>query len=132
MTAGRKIRAGLFVSLDGAVESPEKWGMPYTTGEAAEAVTRLSDDADSALPGRSTYEMWGSFFPDVTSEQAPTADWLNAAPKYVVFSTLTEVGQRQGSRLITGDDIAGQIWALSSSPAATSTSAAASLSSSGS
>ncbi|MFG3350147.1 dihydrofolate reductase family protein [Streptomyces sp. NPDC048018] len=112
MTAGRKIVAGLFVSLDGVVEGPEKWGMPYNTGEAAEAVTRLFDDADTALLGRSTYEMWSSFFPHVTNEQVPTADWLNAAPKYVVSSTLTEVGQWQNSRLITGDDIAGQIRAL--------------------
>ncbi|MET8746583.1 dihydrofolate reductase family protein [Streptomyces sp. NPDC004728] len=108
----RKIVAGLFMSLDGVVEGPEKWGMPYNTGEAAEAVTRLFDDADTALLGRGTYEMWSQFFPHVTSEQVPTADWLNAAPKYVVTSTLTEASPWQGSRLITGDDIVGQIQAL--------------------
>ncbi|WDG27598.1 dihydrofolate reductase family protein [Streptomyces sp. CA-278952] len=54
--------------------------------------------------------------PAVTSEQVPTADWLNAAPKYVVSSTLTEVGQWQGSHLITGADIAGQIQALKQQP----------------
>ncbi|MFJ3819227.1 dihydrofolate reductase family protein [Streptomyces sp. NPDC090056] len=90
--------------------------MPYNTAEAAEAVTRQFDDADTALLGRSTYEMWSLFFPHVTSEQIPTADWLNAAPKYVASSTLTGIGQWQGSRLITGDDIAGQIRALKQQP----------------
>ncbi|MFD5242592.1 dihydrofolate reductase family protein [Streptomyces tendae] len=116
MTAERRIVAGLFVSMDGVVEAPEKWGMPYNTGETAEAVTRLFDDADTALLGRSTYQMWSSYFPHVTSEQVPTADWLNAAPKYVVSSTFTEVGQWQGSHLITGADIAGQIQALKQQP----------------
>ncbi|SBT41464.1 dihydrofolate reductase family protein [Micromonospora auratinigra] len=119
MTAPRKIVAGLFVSLDGVVEGPEKWGMPYNTGEAAEAVTRLFDDADTALLGRTTYQLWGSFFPHVTSEQVPTADWLNAAPKYVVSTTLTEVGQWRHSHLITGDDIIGQIQALKQQPGGT-------------
>ncbi|WP_329541063.1 dihydrofolate reductase family protein [Streptomyces sp. NBC_01358] len=119
MAAERRIVAGLFVSMDGVVEAPEKWGMPYNTGEAAEAVTRLFDEADTALLGRSTYEMWGTFFPHITSEQVPTADWLNAAPKYVVSSTLTEPGQWQGSHLITGDDIAGQIQDLRQQPGGT-------------
>ncbi|MFJ8884478.1 dihydrofolate reductase family protein [Streptomyces sp. NPDC102402] len=116
MTAGRRIVAGLFVSMDGVVEAPEKWGMPYNTGETAEALTRLFDDADTALLGRSTYQMWSSFFPHMTNDQIPTADWLNAAPKYVVSSTLTEVGQWKGSHLITGDDIADQIRALKQQP----------------
>ncbi|MGR6975138.1 dihydrofolate reductase family protein [Streptomyces cynarae] len=112
----RKIVAGLFMSLDGVVEAPEKWSMPYNTGAAAEAVTRLFDDADAALLGRSTYQLWGSFFPHVTNEQVPTADWLNAAPKYVVSSTLTGVGEWHNSHLITGDDIAGRIQALKQQP----------------
>jgi hypothetical protein len=56
----RKIAAGLFMSLVGVVEGSEKWGVPYNTGEAAEAVTQLFDDGDTALLGRSTYEMWSS------------------------------------------------------------------------
>lgn len=116
MTAGRRIVAGLFLSLDGVVESPEKWSMPYSTGETTEALMRLFDDADTALLGRSTYQMWSTFFPHATNEQVPTAGWMNASPKYVVSSTLTEVGEWQGSHLITGDDIAGQIRALKQQP----------------
>lgn len=35
----------------------------------------------------------GYALPQVTSEQLPTADWLNAVPRYVVSSTLTDVGE---------------------------------------
>ncbi|MET9370680.1 dihydrofolate reductase family protein [Streptomyces griseoflavus] len=116
MTAGRKIVAGLFISLDGVVEAPEKWSMPYSSGETTESLMRLFEDADTALLGRSTYQLWSTFFPHATSEQVPTAGWMNAAPKYVVSSTLTEAGDWQGSHLITGDDVAGQIRALKQRP----------------
>ena len=36
----RKVTAGLFVSLDGVVESPEKWNSPYFDDEMGEAVGR--------------------------------------------------------------------------------------------
>lgn len=35
MTAARKIVAGLFVSMDGVVEGPERWGMPYRKSPAS-------------------------------------------------------------------------------------------------
>ncbi|MEV4949003.1 hypothetical protein [Streptomyces sp. NPDC053755] len=56
---------------------------------------------------------------------------MNAAPKYVVSSTLTEVGQWQGSRLITGDDIVGRLRDLKQQPGGNINVAAAARSSSG-
>ncbi|MEZ0067249.1 dihydrofolate reductase [Streptacidiphilus sp. MAP12-20] len=112
----KKIVAGLFVSLDGVVESPEKWSMPYSTPEVTASLMRLFEDADTALLGRHTYQMWSGFFPHVTNEQVPTADWMNAAPKYVVSSTLTGVQEWRNSHLITGADVAGQIQELKRQP----------------
>jgi hypothetical protein len=34
----RKVTAGLFVSLDGVTESPEKWQLPYFNDEMGEAI----------------------------------------------------------------------------------------------
>jgi hypothetical protein len=34
----RTVTAGLFVSLDGVTESPEKWQLPYFNDEIEEAV----------------------------------------------------------------------------------------------
>ncbi|MFJ8086460.1 dihydrofolate reductase family protein [Streptomyces sp. NPDC096205] len=115
----RKIVAGLFMSLDGVVEAPEKWSMPYSTPETTQALMRLFDDADAALLGRTTYEEWSAFIPHVTNEQVPTADWMNASPKYVVSTTLTGVDGWHNSHLVTGDDIVGRIRALKEQPGGT-------------
>ena len=45
----RKIAAGLFVSLDGVVESPEKWTGPYFNDQVGQAVGALMAGND-ALP----------------------------------------------------------------------------------
>jgi hypothetical protein len=34
----RKITAGLFITLDGVVEAPEKWNPPYYDDELGQAV----------------------------------------------------------------------------------------------
>jgi len=115
----RKIIAGLFSSLDGVVEAPETWSMPYANGETTAALMRLFEDADTALLGRNTYQQWSSFFPYATSEQVPTADWMNSSPKYVVSSSLTGVEGWKDSHLITGDDIADQLRALKQQPGGT-------------
>ncbi|CAL9625225.1 putative protein YyaP (plasmid) [Streptomyces sp. enrichment culture] len=76
-------------------------------------------DAGTALLGRNTYQQRSAFFPHVTDERVPTADWMNSSPKYVVPSSLTGVGEWHNSHLITGDDIAGRIRALKQQPGGT-------------
>lgn len=115
----RKIIAGLFSSLDGVVEAPELWNMPYSSSETGAALMRLFEDADTALLGRNTYQQWSSFFPHASNEQVPTADWMNSSPKYVVSSTLTGVEEWKNSNLVTGEDITGQLRALKEQPGGT-------------
>ncbi|MEV3984506.1 dihydrofolate reductase family protein [Nonomuraea sp. NPDC049758] len=38
----RKVVAGLFVSLDGVVEAPERWHFPYLSEEMAEAINGIA------------------------------------------------------------------------------------------
>jgi hypothetical protein len=45
----RKVTAGLFVSLDGVVESPEKWNSPYFDDEMGEAVGAAMAASDAML-----------------------------------------------------------------------------------
>jgi hypothetical protein len=45
----RKIAAGLFVSLDGVVESPEKWTGPYFNDQVGQAVGGLMASNDAML-----------------------------------------------------------------------------------
>jgi dihydrofolate reductase len=97
----RKIVAGLFMSLDGVVESPDKWGFQYFDDEMNEGIAAGVAQADAVLLGRRTYlefaQMWPSQGSDVLM-----ADFLNNSPKYVVSSTLHRL-KWANSSLITGD-----------------------------
>ena len=59
----RKIVAGLFTSLDGVAESPEKWQMPYFNEEMAAEIGRQMAQADTLLLGRRTYQEFAAFWP---------------------------------------------------------------------
>jgi dihydrofolate reductase len=107
----RKIIAGLFISLDGVVEAPEKWTGPYFNDQVGQAVGTLMAANDAMLLGRVTYQGFAAAF---GGQSGGMADQMNNTPKYVVSSTLTSADW-QNSTLIS-DDIAGQIAALKRQP----------------
>lgn len=109
----RRINAGLFVSLDGVVEAPEKWTGPYFNDQVGQAVGALMAANDAMLLGRATYEGFAAAF---GGQSGGMADQMNSTPKYVVSRTLTSADW-QNSTLIsgTGDDVAGQIRGLKQS-----------------
>lgn len=98
----RKLTAGLFVSVDGVVESPEKWTFPYFNDEVGQVVQSQMEAADTMLLGRRTYEEFAAYWPDKTAEDDPFADYINNTPKLVVSNTLRSVEWRN-STLVTGD-----------------------------
>ena len=87
----RKIVAGLFISLDGVTESPEKWNGPFFNDEMGQAVGETIATKDTLLLGRRTFEEFAAYWPDKTSDDDPFADFINNTPKVVVSSTLGEV-----------------------------------------
>jgi dihydrofolate reductase len=97
----RKIVAGLFISLDGVVEAPDKWHFPYFNDEMGEAVGSQMADADTMLLGRVTYEEFAGYWPQQGSE-AEGADFMNGTPKLVASRTLDTV-EWENSTLIEGD-----------------------------
>jgi dihydrofolate reductase len=107
----RKINAGLFVSLDGVVESPEKWTGPYFNDEVGQAVGQLMAANDAMLLGRVTYEGFAAAF---GTQSGGMADQMNNTPKYVVSTTLTSADW-QNSTLISGD-LVGQVRELKQRP----------------
>ena len=110
----RNITAGLFVSLDGVVESPEKWTGPYFNDQVGQAVGALMAANDAMLLGRVTYEGFAAAF---GGQSGGMADQMNNTPKFVVSSTLTSADW-QNSTLISGteDDVAGHIRELKQRP----------------
>jgi dihydrofolate reductase len=81
----RKIVAGLFISLDGVVESPDQWMGPWFSPELGQAVGSLMGAQDAMLLGRVTYDEFAAHWPQQTGEMADT---MNGTPKYVVSGTL--------------------------------------------
>ncbi len=99
----RKVTAGLFLSLDGVTESPEKWQLPYFNDEMGEAVGAAMAAADAMLLGRVTYQEFASYWPGVSAEEEPFADYMNNTPKYVVSRTLEGPLEWNNSTLIKGN-----------------------------
>lgn len=85
----REIVVTEFVSLDGVVEEPRGWTMPYWNDEIAAFKLAETLEADSLLLGRVTYEAFAAAWPERTDEQC-FADKMNAMPKFVVSTTLGE------------------------------------------
>jgi len=58
----RKIIAGMFITLDGVVEAPEKWNPPYYDDELNQAVMPRIASAGAHLYGRRSYELFRGVF----------------------------------------------------------------------
>src|SRR5918998_3570992 len=111
----RKVTAGLFVSLDGVVGSPEKWQLPYFNDEMGEVIGAAMTEADAMLLGRVTYQEFASYWPGVSSEDQPFAEHMNNTPKFVVSTTLEEPLEWNNSTLIKGN-VAEEIAKLKQQP----------------
>ena len=95
----RKVKAWLFVTLDGVIEAPEKWVIADDDMFAAAEADYARSDA--LLLGRRTYETFAASWPQRGSE-VPNADWLNNTRKYVASTTL-ESPEWNNSTVIEGD-----------------------------
>jgi dihydrofolate reductase len=95
----RKITAGLFITLDGVVEAPEKWSRDYASPEIDQAIGASLAQADAMLLGRVTYETFAASF---AGQTGGIADAMNGMPKFVVSKTLRKTDW-QNSELIKGN-----------------------------
>lgn len=96
-----KIRAGLFISLDGVIESPEKWHFAYFNDEMGAAVGGLMAQQDAMLLGRHTYDGFAEYWPKADPGDPMTAQ-MNQTPKYVVSNTL-EKADWENTTVVSGD-----------------------------
>lgn len=95
------IKASLFISLDGVIESPETWHFPYFDDQMGAAVGELMTGNDATLLGRQTYDEFAGYWPNADPDDPMTAV-MNGSRKYVVSNTLTEATW-ENSSVITGD-----------------------------
>ena len=113
----RKVIASELVSLDGVVESPEKWHFPYFNDQMGEAIGAAMAASDTMLLGRVTYEEFAAFWPsqEASDEDQEATDYMNNTPKFVVSKTLEEPLTWNNSTLIKGD-VAEKITKLKGQP----------------
>jgi dihydrofolate reductase len=116
-----KVVAGLYVSLDGVIESGWSGNSPaisptdpltspyFNDPEVQQAVGSLMADNTAMLIGRRTYE---GFVPFFTSQSGPYFDAVNAMPKYVVSTTMQEADW--SNTTVLGGNLAEEIAKLKS------------------
>ena len=124
-----KLTTVTHVSVDGVMQGlggPEEdrrggferggWALPLFTDEAETFLNEVFQRADAFLFGRRTYEIFAGYWgvmPD--SESNPIAGPLNARPKYVASTTLTDP-HWAGTTVLSGD-FAAAIRELKAEPA---------------
>ena len=98
----RKVVSGLFISVDGVVESPDKWQFDNFDEGMGQAMGAFIAATDTLLLGRKTYEEWAGYWP--TSDDDTYGPHINNTPKYVVSTTLDDVawGSFDNIHLIKG------------------------------
>jgi dihydrofolate reductase len=98
----RKVIANLFISLDGVVEDPQDWNVPYFNDEMGEAVGAVLASADTLLFGRKTYDDFAGAWPEreaAGEEDAGMAKALGDARKLVVSNQRLEFTWRNSEQL---------------------------------
>ncbi len=100
----RKVTAGLFHSIDGAVESPDQWQFDTFDDELGAVFGEFISKTDAVILGRVGYESWRVDFAPEKGEEFFTP-FINSVPKFVASRTLKGPLKWQNSTLIEGDAI---------------------------
>lgn len=105
-----KLVSNFFISLDGVVESPEKWHMPYLDDQMGAAIGKGVEANKAFLMGRRLYEEWSAHWSTKTEDDHPFAAFINNHPKYVVSNSLKSATW-QHTTVVSGD-VPGRLRAL--------------------
>jgi len=105
----RKLVESTLVSLDGVIESPNRWSL--FDDEVAQLSMQELDRYDAFVMGRATYEFFKTNWAAVSGN--PYIERINAMPKYVASRTLSEV---TWNATLLGTDIVGAIERLKAQP----------------
>jgi dihydrofolate reductase len=111
----RRIINSTYVTLDGVIQNPQDWPAPGGFSDQGNQVqTELLERCDAVLMGRHTYELFAPVWSARSGD--PLSDGMNALPKYVVATTLTDP-QWHNTTVIDHDPIE-SIRALKQQPGA--------------
>jgi len=105
----RKLIESTLVSLDGVIESPDRWA-PFDQ-EAGQSAMRELENYDAFVMGREGYERLRALWAPITGN--PYIERINAMPKYVASRSVSEVSW---NATLLGPDIVGAIERLKAEP----------------
>jgi dihydrofolate reductase len=118
-----------FTSLDGVVQAPGGaeedtsggfrhggWSMQFFDPDVmGPVITEFAERSEALLQGRRTYQVSAAAWPERHGD--PFADWINAAPKYVVSDTLRESDITwKPTEIVRGADLVAKVSALRERP----------------
>jgi dihydrofolate reductase len=107
----RKLVESTFVTLDGVMSNPQRWGPAYWDDQHAGYAHDLLFNADALLLGRKTYEAFSQAWPARSGDEY--TDRINSMPKYVASRTLSEA--TWNSTVLNGD-VVDQVSRLKDQP----------------
>jgi dihydrofolate reductase len=85
----RRIINSTYVTLDGVIQNPQDWpSLGSFSGEGNQVQAELLERCDAVLMGRRTYDGFAPVWSARSGD--PVSDRMNALPKYVVSTTLTD------------------------------------------
>jgi dihydrofolate reductase len=84
----RRIVWSEYISLDGVVDEPGEWSLPYFSDDLAKYKYDELFASDALLLGRITYEAFAAAWPTMEEIEGDFAVRMNALPKYVASTTL--------------------------------------------
>lgn len=112
MTSFRLATRIAFISLDGVVESPDKWHFPYFDDAMGAVMAEGMAACTAFLMGRRLYDEWSSYWP-AQGPDVPFSEFINTIPKYVLSTSVTDPTWQ--STTIFSDDVAARVRALKDS-----------------
>lgn len=95
-----KIVNSTYATLDGLVGDPVAWSLDYFDADAGAYALKQLQAADALLMGRRTYEGFAAAWPQRGGDEF--SDRMNALPKYVASTTLTDPAWA-GTTVLDGD-----------------------------
>ncbi|OIJ64107.1 dihydrofolate reductase family protein [Streptomyces mangrovisoli] len=118
-----KLTSTIFVTLDGVYQAPGGpqedtrggfthggWSFTYGDEDFGRFVGEVFRRAGAFLLGRRTYDIFAGYWPGMTDPADPIAGPLNALPKYVPSSTLTDPAWN--GTTVLGGDLAKEVAAV--------------------
>ena len=124
-----QLSVNLFLSLDGVLQSPGGpdetpgrhlrhggWVMPFGDDDFGSIVGGWFAQTDAILLGRVTYQIFSSYWPQVTDPQDPVARQLNEGRKYVASNTLTAEQAGWANTTVLDGDVLARVRRLREAP----------------